>query len=244
MSMDETRLHLPKAQAHCMQSRLQTSIDECASGSLALAERNRWSPVHQVMNDELTIERMNIPASDSTLKLLAISGSTRRDSTNSALLRALAAQAPDGIRLSVYTGIQTLPIFSPDAEGDSTPAPVLDFCSQVAWADGLIISSPEYVRAIPGGLKNAIDWLVSREEIIHKPVALAHASHRGEDMLASLRLVLGTVTTRFTADIFLRQALVSQSREDIDERLGGQDAVCEIRDYLEKLRLYIRSPSH
>jgi len=74
----------------------------------------------------------------------------------------------------------------------------------VREADGLLVSSPEYVRAIPGGLKNAIDRLVSRDEIIHKPVALVHASHRGDDMLDSLRRVLGTVSSRFDDASFVR----------------------------------------
>jgi NAD(P)H-dependent FMN reductase len=64
----------------------------------------------------------------------------------------------------------------------------------VARADGLVIACPEYVRALPGGFKNAVDWLVSRDEIIVKPIALIHASHRGDDMLEQLRLVLGTVS--------------------------------------------------
>lgn len=68
--------------------------------------------------------------------------------------------------------------------------------------------------SIPGGLKNAIDWLVSRDEIVHKPVVLAHASHRGDDLLRSLRLVLRTVTTRFDEHHFLRIPLVARSPDD------------------------------
>ena len=59
------------------------------------------------------------------------------------------------------TGLDSLPIFSPDLEGAKTALQVVDFVSMVAESAGIIISSPEYVRAIPGGLKNAIDWLVS-----------------------------------------------------------------------------------
>jgi len=197
----------------------------------------RQGPSHE-------IERMRRATSDDTLNLLAISGSTRHGSTNSALLRAIAAHAPDGISLSLFTGIQSLPVFSPDNEGERTPASVQAFCDQVCSADGLIISSPEYVRAIPGGLKNAIDWLVSRDEIIRKPVALAHASHRGDDMLASLRLVLGTVTERFADEIFLRQALVSLSSEEVEALLCTDTAVRDIHDYLNRLREYIRQSSH
>lgn len=95
-------------------------------------------------------------------------------------------------------------MFSPDLEGEHLPAAVRDFTKIVAENDGLIIASPEYIRSISGGLKNAIDWLVSGEQIINKPIALLHASRRGDDMLAGLRTVLSTVTDRFAADIFLR----------------------------------------
>ena len=95
------------------------------------------------------------------------------------------------------------------------PAVVQELIAQVAQADGVIISSPEYVRAIPGGMKNVIDWIVSRDEIVCKPVALVHASHRGDDMLASLRRVLSTVSTRFLEQHFLRLNLVGKSPEEV-----------------------------
>ena len=111
-------------------------------------------------------------------------------------MNALAASAP-AHRVTVYASLPDLPVFSPDLEAAALPAAVQRLVTLIAEADGLIIASPEYIHSIPGGLKNAIDWLVSRDEIIFKPIALIHASHRGEDMLAQLRLVLSTVSTRF-----------------------------------------------
>jgi NAD(P)H-dependent FMN reductase len=149
------------------------------------------------------------------MKIMAISGSTRKDSTNTALLLAMKALAPAGIELSVFHRLDTLPVFSPDLEGEHTPAAVRDFMDLISNANGLIIASPEYVRGIPGGLKNAIDWMVSRFEIVGKPIALAHASHRGDDMLAALRLVLSTVSTGFQNDLFLRIPLVGKPPAEI-----------------------------
>ncbi len=149
------------------------------------------------------------------MKLLAISGSARQDSTNTALLKAMKDLAPEGVELSVFHRLDTLPVFSPDAEGERTPTVVMRFLELVATADGVIISSPEYVRSIPGGMKNAIDWMVSRFEIIGKPIALAHASHRGDEMLDSLRVVLATVSHGFSPDVFLRVPLVGKSPNDI-----------------------------
>lgn len=149
------------------------------------------------------------------MNILAISGSTRQASTNTALLRALCVGAPPGMHIEVFDRIGQFPVFSPDLEGARTPEIIRDFIAKVDQADGVIIASPEYVRAIPGGMKNAIDWLVSGEAIIHKPVALAHASHRGDDMLASLRIVLGTVSSRFAEQVFVRFPLMAQTPDEI-----------------------------
>lgn len=149
------------------------------------------------------------------MKLLAISGSARAQSTNTALLRTLADLAPSPMAIEVFAGIGDLPVFSPDREGYATPQVVRAFQQKIAHADGLIIASPEYVRTLPGGLKNAIDWLVSGEHVIGKPIVLAHASHRGEDMLQTLRTVLSTISSNFNPGIFLRVPLMKQTPEDI-----------------------------
>lgn len=175
------------------------------------------------------------------LKILAISGSTRSGSSNTALLKALSTHAPFGISVELFSGLQTLPIFSPDLESAKTPEDVIKFCELIAGADGLVVSSPEYVHAIPRGLKNAIDWLVSREEIIRKPVALVHASHRGEDMLASLRLVISTVSECFAQDIFLRFPLISKTEDEMSAILSLPESVSEIRNYLLELASFIRT---
>lgn len=151
------------------------------------------------------------------MKILAISGSARTQSTNTALLHALANVAPPSIAIEVFAGVGDLPVFSPDREGDATPEIVQAFQHKIADAEGLIIASPEYVRTLPGGLKNAIDWLVSGEHVIGKPIALAHASHRGDDMLQTLRTVLCTISSNFNPGIFLRVPVMKQPPEAITE---------------------------
>jgi chromate reductase len=153
------------------------------------------------------------------MQLLALSGSLRVKSTNSALLRALAEQAKPPVTVALYQGLGQLPLFSPDLEA-ATPNAVLDFAQAVARADGLVISCPEYIHALPGAFKNALDWLVSRDELIGKPIALLHASHRGEDVLADLRRVLATVSERFNPQIFARFALAKLSPEDVANRMA------------------------
>lgn len=168
------------------------------------------------------------------MKILAISGSPRAASTNAAMLYAVAEVAAPQFQVSVFSGTATLPIFSPDAEAEPLPLTVQSFIDMIRDNDGLIISSPEYVRAIPGGLKNAIDWLVSREEIIAKPIMLMHASHRGDDMLAQLRLVLSTISDSFYSDLFLRFDLMKLSPAEISKVLASPASQRSVLDLLNK----------
>ncbi len=157
------------------------------------------------------------------------------------LLTAVQSCALKPVTISLFIGVDNLPIFNPDLEDDLTPEVVLEFCKRIDEADAVIIACPEYVRAIPGGLKNAIDWLVSRDEIISKPVALVHASHRGDDMLASLRIVLATVTDHFAEKIFLRIPLSSTSQNEAEFELSRQENVTAIDEFLERFRDFAQS---
>ncbi len=167
------------------------------------------------------------------MQILAISGSPRAASVNTALLRGLIAVAPDPFRFTLFTGVGDLPVFSPDREGPLTPGPVLAFADAVANAQGIVIACPEYVHTIPGGMKNAIDWLVSRDEIIGKPIALIHASaHRGDDMLADLRRVLATVSDRFMPHVFARFPLHELSPDKVAGTLARPQHRVTLQRYL------------
>lgn len=166
------------------------------------------------------------------MMILAISGSGRNASTNTALLNAVSKIANPIHEITVFSSIADLPVFSPDAENAPLPQPVQAFTDMINRSDGLIFSSPEYVRAIPGGLKNAIDWLVSREEIVGKPIALMHASHRGGDMLAQLRLVLSTLSDRFMLDPFLAFDLMKHSPDEISQELMKPENRTKVMDFL------------
>ncbi|WP_325435074.1 NADPH-dependent FMN reductase [Pseudomonas nitroreducens] len=166
------------------------------------------------------------------MNLLAISGSARQGSSNTALLNAMKEAIPTQINICVMDRLDCLPVFSPDREGGKTPVQVNDLLSQVDSAEGIVISSPEYIRAIPGGLKNAIDWMVSRPEIVGKPIALAHASHRGHDMLCSLRLVLSTVSEAFLEAPFLCIPLLGMPPEEVDRLLQQPSHKLEIQEFL------------
>jgi chromate reductase, NAD(P)H dehydrogenase (quinone) len=167
--------------------------------------------------------------------ILAISGSGRAGSTNTAMLNTVAKIARPNHDVIVFSGIAKLPVFSPDLELGPLPLRVQRFADMISASDAVIISSPEYVRSIPGGLKNAIDWLVSREEIIDKPIALMHASHGGHDMLDHLRLVLSTVSQKFSQDLFLHFQLRKLSQEEISQRLAEPENQQMILNFLQSL---------
>jgi chromate reductase len=112
------------------------------------------------------------------MRILALSGSLRAKSTNTALLVAAAELATPHVSVSVYRNLSRLPHFNPDLE-DNLPAEVCEFHSEVHACSGLLISTPEYAHGIPGGLKNALDWLVGGSGFIGKPVTLLNASGRG-----------------------------------------------------------------
>ncbi|HEY2156531.1 MAG TPA: NAD(P)H-dependent oxidoreductase [Isosphaeraceae bacterium] len=127
------------------------------------------------------------------MRLLAISGSLRASSSNTALLRAAALLAPEGVEVVHFDGLGDLPHFNPDLEDAPIPA-VLDFRARLREADGVLISSPEYAHGVPGVLKNALDWVVGSGELVFKPVALLNASPRSTHAQASLTETLTVMT--------------------------------------------------
>ena len=94
----------------------------------------------------------------STYRLLAISGSLRAQSYNSALLRALSGLAPAGVEVDVYEGVGALPLYDQDLDTAEPPAAVQALRAAIGAADGLIFASPEYNHSMSGVMKNAIDW--------------------------------------------------------------------------------------
>jgi chromate reductase len=129
-------------------------------------------------------------------RVLLVSGSLRHGSTNTALLNTAKAVAPPGLNLVLYPHMAALPHFNPDDDAEPLHPAVADLRAQIAAAEAVVFSTPEYAGALPGSFKNLLDWSVGGGEIYQKPVAWINAS--GSLTAAggaheSLRMVLGYV---------------------------------------------------
>jgi chromate reductase len=165
------------------------------------------------------------------MKLLAVSGSLRRDSHNTKLLRAAEELVPAVMEFQVWDRLKEIPPY--DEEDDVEPAPpaVAAFRTAIAEADAILFSTPEYNSSIPGQLKNAIDWAsrpLATNPLRNKPVAVVGASTGAFGAVwaqAELRKVLGATGARVVdADVALGHAHTKfdQEGELIDEAARDQ----------------------
>ncbi|MFC3326449.1 NADPH-dependent FMN reductase [Mesorhizobium cantuariense] len=174
------------------------------------------------------------------LNILAISGSLRAASTNSALVAALARNAPASCRVTIYDGLGRLPIFNPDDEGERTPLEASELIDAVTQADGVIISCPEYAHGVPGGLKNGLDWLVSRDAAVAKPAMLVHASPRSLFARAALAEIVRTMSFALCDDV-LEIALLGKKPPDVEAILAEAENRLAMRDALNAFADFIRA---
>ena len=132
------------------------------------------------------------------LNVLALCGSLRAASINAALLRAAARLAAPGADIEVADWLGRLPLFNPDFENviddRELPRAVQALHLAVDAADAILIASPEYAHGVSGTIKNTLDWLVSFEPFIHKPVAVINASPRAHLADDALRETLRTMS--------------------------------------------------
>lgn len=136
------------------------------------------------------------------MRVLAISGSLRRDSDNTKLLRAASGLVPPPARLEFLEGLADVPPYNEDEDVEPAPAAVQELRAAIAGADAVLIATPEYNASIPGVLKNALDW-ASRpfpgNAFRGKPVAVIGASTSMFGAVwaqAELRKVLGAIGAR------------------------------------------------
>ena len=140
--------------------------------------------------------------------ILAVSGSLRANSSNTAVLHAAVSLAPPGVEIILYDGVSRLPHFSPDLDSEDSLASVADWRARLKAADGVLISSPEYAHGVPGSLKNALDWVVGSGEFAEKPVALINISPRAFRAHASLTETPTTMSARVASEACIEVPLL------------------------------------
>jgi chromate reductase len=139
------------------------------------------------------------------MRVLGISGSLRRDSHNTKLLRAAGEVVErHGAEFELFAGLKNIPPYDEDDEVGAWPAPVVALKEAIAGADALLFATPEYNSSIPGVLKNAVDWAsrpLAISPLRNKPVAVIGASVGMFGAVwaqAELRKVLGATGARVT----------------------------------------------
>ena len=177
-----------------------------------------------------------------TVHILGISGSLRKASSNSGLLRAASQLLPEKMTMEVFD-LAPLPFYNGDLDGPHAPGPVLDFRKRIAAADALLIATPEYNYSVPGVLKNAIDWASrppAESPLTGKPVAMlgAGAAMGTVRAQAHLRQIL-----QFNGTLPLQkpEVYVSRAAEKFDSQgnLADDDTKKHVRALLEALYAWV-----
>jgi chromate reductase len=173
------------------------------------------------------------------VKVLGISGSLRRDSHNTKLLRAAGELLPPFAELEVWDGLKAVPPFDEDDEAEPVPAPVAALRDAVASADALLFATPEYNHSVPGQLKNAVDWLsrpFATTVLRGKPALVVGASTGAFGAVwsqAELRKVLASAGARVVeAEVAVGHA---PSKFDEDGRLVDDELVEQLQEAAQVL---------
>ncbi|NEW47759.1 NAD(P)H-dependent oxidoreductase [Nocardia cyriacigeorgica] len=186
---------------------------------------------------------MTTPAKE--YRVLALSGSLRAGSYNTALLRAADKLNPGPLTIQIYPDLGDLPLYSQDLEQDP-PTAVRELHRHIVAADGLLLATPEHNASIPAALKNAIDWMSRMPDgagMAGKPVAVAGASPGALGAVRAqlaLRQILGSVG----AEVLAKPEVVvfrAHERFDTDGALTDEftqnllvDLLAELAERIER----------
>jgi chromate reductase, NAD(P)H dehydrogenase (quinone) len=179
------------------------------------------------------------------VRILAISGSLRRGSHNTSLLRAAGELLPPTDELVLWDGLKDVPPYDEDDDVRPGPAAVAALREAVAASDAVLFATPEYNSSIPGALKNALDWVsrpYSTNPMRNKPVAVIGASAGMFGAIwaqAALRKVLGAMGARMAeGEVAVGHAM---DRFDAQGRLNEPNLAEEVREVARTLITEARS---
>jgi len=172
------------------------------------------------------------------MRVLGISGSLRRDSLNSALLRAAAERLPAGAELVEFERLREIPPYDSDVEDEGVPAVVEELREAVRSADAVLIATPEYNHSLPGQLKNALDW-VSRpagESALRGVPAAAIGASTGMFGAVWAQAEARKVLSALGADVLDRELPIGLADDAFDgDGLADPDHALALGSILEEL---------
>jgi len=171
------------------------------------------------------------------MNVVALVGSLRAASINAALCRAARRLAPAGLDIAVYGDLGSLPLFNPDLEV-APPRAVREFRAVIRGADALLLASPEYAHGISGVMKNALDWLVSYEGFVAKPVAVINSSPRAHHAYESLLEVLRTMSATLVQEACISVPLLGGCTTE-DQMVGTREIALQVRAALIALNGFL-----
>jgi chromate reductase len=158
--------------------------------------------------------------------ILAINGSASENSSNQRLIDNVVRLIGDDFHVTVYNDLKKLPHFDPTLSSDNPPKAVVDLRNSIEQADGVFMCTPEYIFAIPAGLKNAIEWCVSTTIFTDKPLGIITASLHGAKGHEELKLIMSTVMARFTDETTLLipgiKSKINAAGEIVDDNMAQE----------------------
>lgn len=184
------------------------------------------------------------------IQLIGLSGSLRKGSYNTKLLKAAAQLLPPDVSMDIVS-IEDIPLYNADLDlpvAKKRPGSVEHFRKMLADADGILISSPEYNYSIPGGLKNALDWASRGEDspLLRKPIAVIGAT---TGLWGTTRMQMSFHNVFLYLDmkpVYKPEVLVAQAEKKFDKEGNLTDEMAKklLKQKLEALKEMIHLQSH
>lgn len=177
---------------------------------------------------------------DNKKKIIAVSGSTRKNSSNFKILKFISEHINNRYEVEIFEDLESIPHFNPDLDTENPPEEVTIFRNKILAADGVIICTPEYVFSLPGSLKNALEWCVSTTVFSNKKVGLITASASGEKGHEQLSLIMKTIEAKFDDKT---QLLIQGIRGKLDDEgnIIDEKTLLNLQEFIRNFEKHIEN---
>jgi chromate reductase len=164
-------------------------------------------------------------------KIFAITGSTRKNSSNFKILKYILENIKTEFEVEIFEDLDQLPHFNPDLDHENAPETVVQFRDKIIQAAGVLICTPEYVFSLPGSLKNALEWCVSTTVFSKKKIGLITASASGEMGHEQLILIMKTLEAQVKEEnLLLIQGV--RGKIDVDGKITNEETRSALQKFI------------